>query len=182
MDLWRFPLLLVLMASAVLGVSAYSTEEDVLPDFEFILGPRVGVKYLNMSQEDFSEEVSKLANEGDYYPVVSLFGASLEQRILLGSTRSHFSIQEVALVGGLEQSIAIPSLLLLIGYRAGVGFEFGAGTLIGPSGAGVLLAVGWTFAFSDVFVPVDISVTLPNNNIPLGVAITTGFNFRIYRS
>lgn len=147
--------------------------------FEFILGPRVGVNYINTTPEEFSEEVGKTFEQGEYYPVTSLFGLSLEQRILLGQTKSHFAFQEVIMVGGLEQSIALPSISILIAYRGATGFEFGAGATFSMSGVGVIAAVGWTFSFSGVYIPLDISVIIPNKNRPMSIAMTTGFNFRV---
>jgi hypothetical protein len=166
-------LLLLMLASAV----AFSQDEE--PDgFSLILGPRVGAMYLITTPAEFTEKVNQTF-EGSYFPVVSLFGLILEQRILLGETNSHFAFQEMVLVGGLEQSIALLSGVLLIGYRAASGFEFGIGPSLSISGIGVIIAVGWTFSYSGVNVPIDLGVTLPNASRPMSISLTTGFNFKL---
>jgi len=172
------------LAGAVLIVAAgavYCDEMERPAGFEFIVGPRVGVSWVVTSPEDFSETVSKLFPGTDYFPVYTLFGINFEQRILLGETNSHFAFQELVLVGGLEQSVALPVAAFLIGYRAGKGFEFGIGPLANLAGVGVVAAIGWTLSFRGVFVPIDLSVILPNRERPVGISFTTGFNFKVRR-
>ena len=147
--------------------------------FAIILGPRIGVSYVMENPESFTESLHALFPVGDYFPVFTLFGVTMEQRILLGETSSHFAFQEVILIGGLEQSIAIPEAALLIGYRDFSGLEFGLGPILSPAGIGVLVALGWTFSFKGVFVPVDLTVILPNSKRPAAVGLTTGFNFEL---
>lgn len=161
----------------LIGTAVFSEEEE--PEgFSLILGPRVGAMYIMTTPAEFTEKVNQ-SFEGSYFPVVSLFGLILEQRILLGNTDSHFAFQEVILVGGLEQSIAILSGALLIGYRGSSGLEFGVGPSLSISGIGVIVAAGWTFSYSGVYVPVDLAVTLPNASRPMSISLTTGFNFKI---
>jgi len=108
----------------------------------------------------------------------------MEQRILLGETKSHFVFQEVFSAAGLEQSILIPSFSLLIGYRDFSGFELGAGPCVSVSGVGVVVAIGWTFSFKGVYVPLDVNWVLPsrNDNSMDTVSLTTGFNFQVRRA
>ncbi len=165
-------LALVLCAGALFG-----QERERPPDFQFILGPRIGVAYDFTSTEEFTDAVRTRYPDGTYVPVTSLFGIIAEQRILLGETNNHFAFQEVLLVGGLEQSIALPVASVLVGYRDASGFEFGVGPNLSFAGIGVIVAAGYTISFSGVFVPVDVSVVIPNANRPASVALTTGFNF-----
>ena len=174
------PSLLILLLIAVPGLAQ---ERERPSGYQLVLGPRVGANYFITSSEDFTDRVNDLGcfPESDYIPVMSLFGISLEQRILLGGTRSHFAFQEVLVVNGLEQSIALPSASFLVGYRDWRGPEFGVGPNVSPhkDGAtiGVIVAAGYTFSKRGVFVPVDLSVILPNARRPPSVAVTTGFNF-----
>lgn len=156
---------------------AESEEDEQIPGFMFVIGPRIGVSYYIDSSEEFSTMLSDYF-PGEYFPVYTLFGLSLEQRILLGKTKSHFAFQEIILVGGLEQSIAIPIGAILIGFRSHSGFEFGFGPIGSFSGFGVVCAVGWTFSYREVYVPVDLHVILPNKERPPVVGLTFGFNFR----
>lgn len=149
--------------------------------FSMIVGPRVGVSGTIAQPEEFSASVAALYPAGSYFPAVSLFGITVEQRILLGRTRSHFAFQEVVLIGGLEQGIALPEGAILIGYRDYSGFEIGAGPILHLAGVGVVAAAGFTFAFNGMFIPVDVSVIIPSMDRPASVALTTGFNFQISR-
>lgn len=169
----------VLFIAVSAGLFAQDSGEEPAA-FEFVLGPRIGVGYVFADWGEFSNEVSKFMY-GDtsrtFYPVMSAFGLSLEQRILLGDTRNHFAFQEILMVNGLEQGTALPILSLLIGYRDARGFEFGAGPMVSISGVQILIAMGWTFSFSGVYVPVDVSYSIPNSASSSSVSITTGFNF-----
>jgi len=159
-----------------------SAQEEGRPEgYEFIVGPRVGASYIFTTSDEFTETVRELYTSGDYLPFYTLFGINFEQRILLGDTRSHFAFQELVLVGGLEQSIALPMGAVLIGYRDWSGFEIGLGPLVNLSGVGVVAAIGWTISSHGVYVPIDISVSLPNRDRPASVALTTGFNFKVER-
>ncbi len=163
------------LITSLSSVYLYS-EEYYQPVFKSVFGPRIGVSYNFTSSADFTEIINE-SFEGEYIPFYTLFGAILEQRILLGETQSHFAIQELVLIGGLEQSIVIPIAALMIGFRGASGFEFGVGPIVSLTGIGVICAVGWTFSYKGVFVPVDLHFVLPNQSKPAVLGITTGFNF-----
>lgn len=135
-----------------------------------------------MTPADYTTLVQQLYPKSSYYPINTLFGVNFEQRILLGNTKSHFAFQEIFLIGGLEQSVALPEGAFLIGYRDYSGFEIGVGPLVSLAGIGVVAAIGWTLSFQGVFIPIDISVSLPSATRPASLALTTGFNFEIRRS
>ncbi len=163
----------------LLSVSALADDLEGPEAFSLIFGPRLGVSGF-WPPDGFKAAVSSLY-PGDFVPVVSLFGISVEQRLLLGQTKSHFAFQEVVLVGGLEQGIALPEGAFLIGYRDYSGFEFGAGPILHLGGVGVVVAIGYTFSFRGMYVPFDLSLVIPNNEQPASIAFTTGFNFQISR-
>ncbi len=169
-------ILMSCLFTIALPAQSVQTDEE---RFVFVFGPRVGVSWRFMSGADFTNEVQLIFPEGNYFPVFSLFGALAEQRFLLGETESHFVIQEVLLIAALEQSIALPTGVVLIGYRSSSGFEFGVGPTVSFSGMGVVLAVGYTFSYRGVYIPVDLSWIIPNQSTLGGVALTTGFNFRL---
>jgi hypothetical protein len=170
---------LIVIAMATMPLLAVYGQPD---QFLFIVGPRIGVSYVITSSLEFTEGISNIYSNGSYVPVMTIFGLAIEQRIILGQTNSHFAFQEMLMVGGLEQSIALPSLTFLIGYRDASGFEIGTGPTISFSGLGVIVAIGWTIESKGVFVPVDVSVVLPSNQRPTSIALTTGFNFLRRRS
>jgi hypothetical protein len=150
----------------------------------WILGPRVGACYTVTKPEDFDKGVHKIYpwSTGTYFPLNSLFCVTLEQRILLGETKSHFAFQEVLSLAGLEQNFALPSLSVMVGYRDYSGLEFGIGPILSFQGVGVQAGLGWTFSFKGVNIPLDINYILPNPNGVGTFGVTTGFNFKISRN
>ncbi|MGA2762252.1 MAG: hypothetical protein ABSG17_02700 [Spirochaetia bacterium] len=173
--------LTVMMIALVLSASVFADDTQEGPEaFSFVFGPRIGGSYVATTPESFTSSVNAFY-PGNYVPAVTLFGVTLEQRILLGQTRSHFAFQEVLLIGGLEQGVALPEGAFLIGYRDYSGFEFGIGPILHVGGISVIAALGWTFSFSGAYVPVDVSLVIPNAERPASISITTGFNFQVSR-
>jgi hypothetical protein len=170
--------LTVMMVALVLSVSVFAEDLEGPEAFSLVFGPRLGFSGF-YPPADFSSRVSSIYPARDYTPVVSLFGFNVEQRLLLGDTKSHFAFQEVVLVGGLEQGIALPEGALLIGYRDYSGFEFGAGPILHLGGVGVVVAIGYTISFKGMYVPLDLSLIIPNKEQSASIGFTTGFNFQI---
>jgi hypothetical protein len=170
----------------VLGAALAAAQEGEPPRLEFAFGPRVGVTYVMASPQEFNDAVQEIFPDGsrDYIPIFTQFGLNFEQRVRLGDTSSHFAFQEVLLLGGVDQNFYLPSLSVLIGFRSRAGLEFGMGPNLslkhssGSLGASlaVVFSAGWTFMFSNVFVPVDLAF-VPS---PEGSRLTllTGFNFK----
>ncbi len=166
----------------VLGtLCAMANAEDLWDRIDFVFGPRVGFSYTTIDPASYTRELNKVPmfNRNSYFPVVSQFGLSCEQRILLGTTKSHFVFEEVLLVGGVDQSVAIPALSLLLGYRSDFGLEFGLGPIVSLSGLAVVYSVGWTFEFNDVYVPINIAFVPDFLEGHHGLSLFTGFNFNI---
>ncbi len=163
----------------IASCAAFPQEFEAPEGFVMIVGPRIGGAYVFDTPDNFTASLRTLYPTGSYVPAFTLFGVIAEQRILLGETKSHFAFQEVLLLGGLEQAVALPEAAFLIGYRDASGFEFGLGPIASLAGIGVVTAIGWTLSFRGVYVPIDVSVILPNATRPASVALTTGFNFRV---
>jgi len=174
------------VAAAMFFVCALAFAEDRTT---LVFGPRVGGMYIFGDWATFDSSMQDLFPDPDrsYYPFMTHFGVNFEQRIRLGGTQSHFAFQEVFTVGGLDQNVVVPSLNTLIGFRSHTGLEFGLGpnmAITNNDGAvgfavSVVYAVGWTFSFNGVYVPVDVAVVpTPKDGRPR-VTILTGFNFEI---
>ena len=173
--------LTVMVVALVLSVSVFADDLEGPEALSLVFGPRIGGSYVLDTPEKFTADVNSLYPGGSYFPAMTLLGVTIEQRILLGQTKSHFAFQEVLLIGGLEQGVALPEGALLIGYRDYSGLEFGIGPILHLKGVSVVVAFGWTFSHQGVYVPVDISVIIPSKDRPASIAITTGFNFQVSR-
>ena len=181
-------LAITLIATGSLAVA----EEGEGSRFDFVLGPRVGLTLAVTKPEDFNASVQHVYPDSgrSYFPLITQFGLNLEQRIRLGSTRSHFAFQEVVLVGGIDQNVLMPSLSTLIGFRSHSGLEIGLGPNMSMTvkdgepvlSMSVVFAAGWTFSFDGVYVPVNLAVVpTPQDGAPR-ITFVTGFNFGLFRS
>jgi hypothetical protein len=147
------------------------------------------VTYVASDPEEFNDKLQETyPNENrKYIPFFTQFGINLEQRIRLGSTESHFAIQEILVIGGIDQGIFIPSFSFLIGFRSHTGFEFGLGpnTILKWTQeelgleTSVLYAIGWTFSFHTVNIPINLTVNpIPADGNPR-FSVFSGFNFKL---
>jgi hypothetical protein len=173
--------LIAIVVALAASVSVFADDSESPPAFSLVFGPRIGGSFVLDTPENFTAGVNLLYPGGSYFPALTLFGVTLEERILLGETKSHFAFQEVLLIGGLEQGIALPEGAVLIGYRDYSGFEFGIGPILHVGGISVVAALGWTFSYQGAYVPVDFSFIIPNEIRPASISITTGFNFQVSR-
>lgn len=170
-------------------LSTFAAEDQDESNFKLVFGPRVGVTYLFSQIAEFNDALQQIFPnpERGYFPLITQFGINLEQRIRLGDTKSHFAFQELLLIGGLDQSIVIPNLIVMIGFRSHTGLEFGLGPYMAMSKSeigiefSVVYAIGWTFSFKGVYVPVDLAIVpTPADGFPR-ISLLTGFNFDIVR-
>lgn len=175
----------ILVIFFILPSFLYSQESGMI---DYLFGPRTGFTYVFTTQSEFDKRIQNIYSNEDkvYTPFFTQFGLMLEQRIRLGNTNNHFAFQEVILIGGIDQSIVIPSLSFAIGFRHNKGLEFGLGPNISITtnsneeligNISVVYTIGWTFSYEDVFVPLNIAVVpTPIDGKPR-FSILTGFNF-----
>jgi hypothetical protein len=109
-------------------------------------------------------------------PYVSQFGWQFERQFFTQNSGVSLVTEWVALLGGLEQSLGLPSLSWLVGVRTRDGAEFGIGPNITPAGTALVLATGFTFRTAAVNVPVNVAV-IPSK-AGTRVTILTGFSIR----
>jgi hypothetical protein len=175
-------LLLIIMLVSILQVHA--DDRSVM-----VIGPRVGASYIMATRIEFDDRIQQIFPDAgrEYLPVLTQFGVNFEQRIRLGGTQSHFVFQEVLLFGGLDQNFILPSLSTLIGFRSYAGLEFGLGPNfsitadndVASVAMSVVYAVGWTFSFQGVFVPVNIAIIPTPKDGHFRLTLLSGFNFKV---
>src|SRR5580765_7016522 len=101
-------------ALLVLGLAAPATSQTLPPYAKqaSLAGPRFGLTLLS------DGVVRKIHDEGvDIGPQMSQFGWQLEKQFFTKDTPVTVVTEWIGLLGGLEQSIAIPSLSWLVGVR-----------------------------------------------------------------
>ena len=134
-------------------------------------GPRFGLTLLG------DGVVEKLHECGiDVTSTVSQFGWQIEKQFFSTTSGVTAVTEFVGLLGGLEQSVALPSLTWMVGLRTREGAEFGIGPNITPAGTALALAAGLTFRAGVVNVPVNVAVV--PSKAGTRVSVLTGFNLR----
>ena len=72
-----------------------------------------------------------------------------------------------------------------VGFRSHTGLEFGLGPLVTMTRSGleivlpVVYAVGWTFSFQDVYIPVDVAIVPNSSDGHIRIHLMIGFNFEL---
>lgn len=175
--------------SAIL-MSAHAQSSEEAPKFQFLLGPVVGLGYVVDAQDSLDAELHEMFpdSERDYHPVFNRFGLNLEQRLRLGSSRSHFAFQQVFAVDGIDQGIFVPSFVFLLGFRSHRGLQFSLGpqfTVRWPPpnapASSVIFAAGWSFPFFGAYVPVNLAFSPTSELGSPGFGLISGFDFEIIR-
>jgi len=134
-------------------------------------GPRVGATFLSQGVVD------KLSERNIYTgSVISQFGWQIEKQFFSTSSDITAVTELVGLLGGLEESLAIPSLTWLVGVRTRHGTEFGVGPNVTPAGAALAIAGGVTFRYGVLNVPINVAY-VPAKAGPR-VTILSGFSLR----
>ena len=130
-------------------------------------GPRVGVTMLT---GDLADRVDEEFEAG---PFISQFGWQFENRLFSTDAGLSGVTEWVLLVGGLEQSVVLPSATFLVGLRTRSGAELGFGPNISAAGAAYVVGAGVTFRYGDLHFPVNASVALPKDGPR--ISLLTGF-------
>ena len=134
-------------------------------------GPRFGITLLA------DGVVKKLEERGVAVgPHISQFGWQFEKQFYTKDSGVTMVTEWVALVGGLEQSVALPSLSWMVGVRTRDGAEFGIGPNITPAGTALVLAAGMTFRAGPLNVPLNVAVV--PSKAGSRVSLLSGFSLR----
>jgi len=134
-------------------------------------GPRFGLTLLA------DGVVKKLADRDiEVGPHISQFGWQFEKQFYTRDSGVTMVTEWVALVGGLEQSVVLPSLSWMVGVRTRDGAEFGIGPNITPAGTALVLATGMTFRAGALNVPVNVAVVPGKSGTR--VSVLSGFSLR----
>lgn len=168
----RKTVLAVMFAAFATPVYAQSgTEAPPLAKTLSLSGPRFGMTMLS------DGVVKKLATENiDIGSTVSQFGWQFEKQFYTKAGGVTALNEWVALLGGLDQGVAIPSLSWLVGLRTKEGAEFGVGPNVTPAGAALVVSAGVTFRAGVLNIPMNFA--LVPTKAGTRVTVLTGFTMR----
>ena len=136
-----------------------------------LAGPRIGVTFITQgSTADFihkgfdyvDRDDVKLGETGSAF--TTQYGWQWESRFADGGGDVVGIVEWIALVGGMEQGLFLPSVSSVIGARTSNGLEFGVGPNLSLSGVGMLFAVGHNFKSGSLNIPVNL-VFMPGKNM-----------------
>ena len=134
-------------------------------------GPRFGLTLLS------DGIVRKLAERDiQVRPYISQFGWQFEKQFYAKEGGVTMVTEWVALVGGLDQSVALPSLSWMVGVRTRDGAEFGIGPNVTPAGTALVLATGMTFRAGALNIPLNVAVVPSKSGTR--VSVLSGFSLR----
>jgi len=128
-----------------------------------LVGPRLGVTVLapGWSADIINEGLS--ADEEPNYEsgfsgsaFVTQYGWQLESRFADGEKVVGI-VEWIALIGGIEKGLFLPSVSSLVGLRSDAGIEFAAGPNLSLSGLGMVISAGYNFTFGNLNVPVNLA-------------------------
>jgi hypothetical protein len=185
-------LLACLVFLSMIPISIFPEEVQEKPPWLW-LGPRIGVTGVISKRSDFDDLIQEIFPKSrKYFPVYSEIGLAVEQRIRIEGRGYHWFLQERILVGGLDQTAALPSLSLILGVSTPFGLEIGLGpdfSLESKSGGAVIApamvyAVGWSFFISDqIKIPVVFSAVPipPEGKARLSLLAGLDFGLRFKR-
>ena len=158
-----------------LGAGALAAQE---PDSVILVqrsmsGPRLGLTFVAGSHG------RSVLREHNLSSPLSQFGWHFEQITRPQGGGPSFVIEEVFLVGAVEQATVVPAATLLFGIRFPNGFEFGMGPNATPLGTALAIGVGKSLEYGGVAIPLNVAVvTSPG---ALRISLMTGYALRTAR-
>lgn len=140
------------------------------PEVIRLSGPRVGVTFLS------GEVAERAKEEFGVSSAITQFGWQWEKQFFSTDAGIAAVTEWVALAGGLEQGMFLPSLSWLVGLRTTGGAELGVGPNISGAGVGLALASGINLRAGEINFPVNLAVVPSDGG--MRVSLLAGFNMR----
>ena len=134
---------------------------------EKLAGPRVGVtmitpgSFSSIIRGDvsmFSDQVREewTGSTGKYGAAITQYGWQWESRFADGGDITGI-VEWIALVGGMEKGMFLPSASSMVGLRTAKGIEFAIGPNLSLGGIAMVFGAGYNFKFGKLNVPVNIA-------------------------
>lgn len=163
----NYLLLVIIVAIGSAQAQDFSTTEPQTPIIQ-LDGPRFGVTYL---QGQLARDLEETFGA---QPYVTQFGWQVENRFFTLTNGNSGIVEFVALLGGMEQGLFLPSATMLVGMRNYKGMEFGFGPNVSLTGSAIAFAAGITVQSSGINFPINVAyVPGPGGG---RVSLLVGFN------
>jgi hypothetical protein len=151
----------------LLSVSILSVDAQV----DKLAGPKVGITMVSAGSlasllrkdvpffpEDGEPSIRDewAGSTGKYGAVMSQYGWQWESRFADGGEVTGI-VEWIALVGGMEKGMFLPSASSMVGVRTASGVEFAVGPNFSLGGIAMVIAAGYNFKFGKLNLPVNIA-------------------------
>ena len=152
-----------IFTAILLSITLLSAEAQI----ERLSGPRVGVTMITAGSLSsiirgdvpfFSDEVREewTGSTGKYGAAISQYGWQWESRFADGGDITGI-VEWIALVGGMEKGMFLPSASSMVGLRNSKGIEFAVGPNLSLGGITMVFGAGYNFKFGKLNVPINIA-------------------------
>ena len=155
-----------LIITTLLTVSILTVDAQI----QKLAGPRVGMTMVQAGSlasilrkdvpfsfdEDAAIKQEWTGSTGKYGAVMSQYGWQWESRFADGGNVTGI-VEWIALVGGMEKGMFLPSVSSMVGVRTAKGIEFAVGPNLSLGGIAMVIGAGYNFKFGKLNVPVNIA-------------------------
>jgi len=151
-------------------------------------GPRFGFTYvsegsgsqfLNRVHEMDSAQYNSEFGNGLPFTYTTQYGWQWETRFADTGGPVVGLVEWVALIGGMEKGMFLPSFSSLVGVRSEKGVEFATGPNLSTSGLGFVFALGYNYTKGDLNLPINIAF-VPDKQGPRNSALGDALNASDY--
>jgi hypothetical protein len=158
----------------VFAVPAFAQSGPTAPPLARSLslaGPRIGVSVLSEGVVNSLQD-----REITVGSTISQFGWQFERQFYTNDSGITALNEWVALFGGLDQGVTIPSFSWLVGLRSREGAEVGVGPNVTPAGVALVVAAGVTMRAGPLNVPMNFAIV--PTKVGTRMTVLTGFTLR----
>ena len=152
-----------MLLTLIIGFGVLSADAQV----DKLAGPRVGITMISQGSlaslirgdvPFFSDDIKDewTGSTGKYGAAISQYGWQWETRFSDGGEVTGI-VEWVALVGGMEKGLFLPSFSSMVGVRTAKGIEFAVGPNLSLAGIAMVFGAGYNFKFGKLNVPVNIA-------------------------
>jgi hypothetical protein len=154
-----------IITTVLLSVSILSVDAQV----DKLAGPKVGItmvsagslasilrKDVPFSFDDAPIKQEWTGSTGKYGATMTQYGWQWESRFLDGGDVVGL-VEWIALVGGMEKGMFLPSASSMVGLRTAGGIEFAVGPNLSLGGIAMVFGAGYNFKFGKLNVPINIA-------------------------
>lgn len=138
-----------------------------------------GAQFLNRVHEMDSAQYNSEFGNGLPFTYTTQYGWQWETRFADTGGPVVGLVEWVALIGGMEKGLFLPSFSSLVGVRSEKGVEFATGPNLSTSGLGFVFALGYNYTKGDLNLPINIAF-VPDKQGPRNSALGDMLNASDY--